>query len=49
MKKLLIVLIVTLISSCASHPGRVCGGSRGKRCVYYFPKNEIIISSKSNS
>ena len=34
MKKLLYSLVVLgLLTSCASHPGRVCGGRGGGRCV----------------
>ncbi|MBC7524496.1 MAG: hypothetical protein H7239_08680 [Flavobacterium sp.] len=35
MKKLIaiLLLIITLFSSCASHSGRVCGGVGGRRCV----------------
>ena len=34
MKKLFYVLVIIgFLNSCASHPGRVCGGSGGGRCV----------------
>ena len=34
MKKLFYVFVVlSFLTSCASHPGRVCGGPGGGRCV----------------
>ncbi|MDI1316080.1 hypothetical protein [Flavobacterium sp.] len=35
------VLVVGLLSSCASHPGRVCGGKGGGRCVDNTPVQHI--------
>lgn len=49
MKKIITILIVITSVSCASHPGRVCGGAGGKRCVTNIPKIEIIKYSKRNS
>jgi hypothetical protein len=49
MKKVVLILIAILVLSCSSHPGRVCGGAGGKRCVNNIPKKEIIKSSKRNS
>ena len=34
MKKLFFALaVLSFLTSCASHPGRVCGGKGGGRCV----------------
>ena len=37
MKKIAtLLLVIGILSSCASHSGRVCGGRGGKRCVETF-------------
>lgn len=42
MKKIiLIVLAGVFVTSCASHPGRVCGGPGGGRCVENTAKPNI--------
>lgn len=35
MKKIILIIIAAIgfLTSCASHPGRVCGGPGGGRCV----------------
>ena len=41
MKKIIIIGIVTILYSCSSsHPGRVCGGPGGRRCVENKVKSE---------
>lgn len=47
MKKITLFLIVITFISCSSHPGRVCGGGGGKRCVEISVKKEH--SNKRNS
>ncbi|MGL2966663.1 lipoprotein [Flavobacterium sp. XGLA_31] len=32
-KPFYVALFLIFLTSCASHPGRVCGGPGGKRCV----------------
>ena len=39
MKKIIYAfLMLAFLTSCASHPGRVCGGRGGGRCVENTPK-----------
>ena len=43
MKKLFyILLLLVFLSSCASHPGRVCGGRGGGRVVENAQKQKTI-------
>jgi hypothetical protein len=42
MKKLFYAFVlVGFLTSCASHPGRVCGGPGGGRCVENAPIQKI--------
>jgi hypothetical protein len=43
MKKLIYVALMSaFLVSCASHPGRVCGGSRGGRVVKNTPMEKTV-------
>lgn len=45
MKKIISLFIVSVLYSCgASHPGRVCGGPGGRRCVENTIKPETKVS-----
>lgn len=35
------LLALGFVTSCASHPGRVCGGPGGGRCVENTPKPAV--------
>jgi hypothetical protein len=43
MKKLIYTLLLLgLVTSCASHPGRVCGGRGGGRVVKHSPTEKTM-------
>ena len=43
MKKLISALLLSAsLTSCASHPGRVCGGRGGGRVVEHFPNEKTL-------
>lgn len=51
MKKIIPTLIIIILLASCGTPGRVCGGSRGRRCVEITKKPTIekLTETKRNS